>query len=64
MKDVFKDFLRFVWRRDSESACILIIGLSWWLGDADLRQMSDYLQALLDSNKSNHAIKGRDSQCT
>ena len=49
MKSVFKDFLRFVWRRDSESACILIIGLSWWLDDADCRQLADYMQALLEN---------------
>lgn len=54
MRLVFKDFCRFLWMRDSESACILIIGVSWWLCDSDIRQLRDYLQALLDSNKSNH----------
>lgn len=49
MKAVFKDFLRFVWRRDSESACIMIIGLSWWLDDADCRQLADYMQALREN---------------
>lgn len=45
MKDVLKDFLRFVWRRDSESmTCLIIVG-SWWLSDRDARQMADYFEA-------------------
>lgn len=49
MKSVLRDFLRFAWRRDSESACILIIGLSWWLDDADCRQLADYMTALMEN---------------
>ena len=49
MRSVIKDFLRFVWRRDSESACIMIIGLSWWLDDADCGQLADYMQALREN---------------
>lgn len=46
MCDFLWDVWRFILRRDSESACCLMIVLSRWLSARDTRQMRDYLQAL------------------
>lgn len=40
------DFVRFFWRRDSDSACRVLIWLSEWMSDRDLQQMADYLISL------------------
>jgi len=43
--------LRFLWRRDSESASILAITLSWYMEDYDLRDMSEYCQSMREFKK-------------
>lgn len=43
MWQFIKDVWRFIRRRDSDSACCLIITLSGYLTDRDQKQMRDYL---------------------
>ena len=37
------DMLKLLWRRDSEAAVLMIIGLTNVLSKRDARQMADYL---------------------
>lgn len=41
-----RDCLRFLWRRDSESAFALIIDLAWDLTRKDLVDCRDYLDSV------------------
>lgn len=51
MRDFLCDVWRFIRRRDSESACCLMIVLSRWLSARDVRQMRDYMQALWEAEQ-------------
>lgn len=48
MRDFIKDVWRYLRRRDSESACCLMIGLGNALSLNDVKQMADYFEALHD----------------
>lgn len=48
---LINSMLRFLWRRDSESASILAITLSWYMEDYDLRDMSEYCQSMREFKK-------------
>jgi len=45
---MIRNLLRFLWRRDSESACILMIGLAEYLSQRDAGEMAEYLTTLRD----------------
>lgn len=45
---MIKTILRFLWRRDSESAAFLVIELSVWLSLKDLRQLEDLFRAVAE----------------
>lgn len=52
---MLKDFLRFLWKRDNDSAFVLIIGAAEYLNDHDLLEAAAYLRAVLENRK----ISGR-----
>lgn len=47
-----KDVCRYLERKDSESACLLIIDVSNDLNEKDLQQMADYFLSLKQLKKS------------
>lgn len=42
MKSIIKDMLIFLWRRDSESACLMCICLTNYLDEKDAKGLGDY----------------------
>lgn len=46
IKMIIKDFLKFLWKRDSDSACMVIITLAGYLNKTDARDMKLYLAAI------------------
>lgn len=48
MREFLKELWRFLRRRDSDSACYLIISLTEFLTPRDRIQMRDYIQAIHD----------------
>lgn len=48
---MLRDVFRFLWRRDSESACCLMIGLCEFLSSRDLVEMREYCEALEENRR-------------
>lgn len=48
LREFLKGVWRFLRRRDSESACCLIITAAWWLDKSDEKQLADYFKALYE----------------
>ena len=55
MTDLLKTFLRFLWRRDPESACCVGIVLSEWLDDRYCRELADFYMAVIENRKVRRA---------
>lgn len=49
--DLLKLFIKFCWFKDTETACCLIITLSYWLDESDTIQLRDYFEALRECNQ-------------
>lgn len=54
---MIRDILRFLWRRDADSACLLIIGIADHMSIKDLKSMSDYLKQSADYYERYHRDK-------
>lgn len=52
MIQFLKDLFRFIWKRDSTSAVILIMDLLEYLTEKDTREIGQYTTALLDNIRS------------
>lgn len=48
---MLRDLLRFLWRRDSESASVLIIQLAEYLTIHDMRDMGEYLKSYVHNRE-------------
>lgn len=48
---MFKDILKFLWRRDSESAAVVIIHVACYLSIKDMRDMSNYLKSYAENRE-------------
>lgn len=54
---MIRDILRFLWRRDSESAAILCIMLASFLSRDDVKHMADYFKAVYVYDRDQRRIK-------
>ena len=48
---MIRDVLRFLWKRDSNSAVIVLIVISEFMTQRDLLQCRDYLESLHEARK-------------
>ena len=51
-ESVMKWILRWLWRKDSESASCVCIDLADTMSDKDLREMSDYFRAVIENREA------------
>lgn len=56
---LIKLILRFLWRRDSESAITLAITLSWYMDDQDLINMYEVCHSMREFKKHMEAQGGK-----
>ena len=48
-----REYVTWWWRRDSNTACLIIIDLAQTMSARDLINMADYLKGLADLKKAN-----------
>lgn len=54
MKQLIKNFIRFLFKPNSTTACCLIINLSNYMSLSDIRDSADYLRALYEVERGDN----------